>query len=287
MRFKSIYFLLISILLLCIHSNSFAVSVIEVDQAKIRLSIVPGSAKAGSIKLNNPTSEPKHIKTYLQDWSYLPAFDGTKEFKPAGATALSAAGWISFAPNDFTISPFGKQIINYTVKVPQDAKGGHYSVMFFENYISDQNPPKEGVNVGVSIRIASLFYIEPEGTIIKDVGIEDLKVKKHEGGFEVAAKLVNRSNADIITKGSFFAMDKNGVVQARGEFNNVYMFGGDAAVLSGVWKESLLPGDYDLVISVDIGAGLTELGLGSGPVITKESKIHIDNEGNIEEGETK
>ena len=288
MKPKCIYFLLMGVFLLCAQRAGFCVAnVIEIDQAKIRLSIATGSAKAGTIKVDNPTNESKHIKVYLEDWQYLPAFDGTKEFKAAGTTDLSCAGWISFVPDDFTIPPYGKQMLNYTVKVPKDAKGGHYAVMFLENYISEQTQPQEGVNVGVSVRIASLFYVEPEGTIVRDAAIEDLKINKLEKEFQITAKLVNKGNTDIISKGNFFLMDKNGIVQARGEFNDLYMFGSNTALLSGSWKESLSEGDYDLVLSVDIGKALEELGLGRGPVITEEYKIHADQDGNIQIGEVK
>ncbi|MCM8796860.1 MAG: hypothetical protein NC923_03155 [Candidatus Omnitrophica bacterium] len=285
MRLRFIYYWVVFIVFTCIYSTSLGNNVIEVDQAKVRLVIAPGKAKAGAIRVYNPTTESRHIKVYLEDWAYLPAFDGTKEFKPAGTTELSCAKWISFVPDDFIIPAFGKQTINYTVRVPQDAKGGHYAVMFFENNLSEQNTPQEGVSVGVAIRIASLFYIEPEGTIIKEAAIQDVKVKKRQGGFEVTAKLVNKGNTDIIAKGNFFAMDKNGIVQARGQFNDIYMFGGNTAVLSGVWKNPLPAGDYDLVLSVDIGGAEEELGLGRGPVVTEENKIHVDSEGNIRVGE--
>ncbi len=260
-----------------------AFGVAQIDQAKVRIMIPPGAAKTGSINVDNPTSEAKFIKAYLEDWAYLPLCDGTKDFKSAGTTGLSAASWISFSPSEFTIPPFGRQVLNYSVKVPNNAQGGHYAVMFFENYMGDPNKVAEGqVNVNVTIRVASLFYIESEGTVRREAKISNFEVKNSKDGvLEISAKLDNIGNVDITTKSTFFILDKKGVVQARGEFNDAYTFPGDSVILTSSWKEPIPAGSYDLVLSVDLGRALEELELGRGPVITKEARLIIGADGNV------
>ena len=276
-----IVFLFLCFILIPLSVQAFGVA--QVDQAKVRLMIPPGSTKTGSINVDNPTAEAKLIKAYLEDWVYLPVCDGTKDFKSAGSTELSAAPWISFFPSEFTIPPFGRQALNYSVKVPNNAQGGHYAVMFFENYMSDPNKATEGqVNVNVAIRVASLFYIEAEGTIRREAKISDFEVKNSEGAkLQVSAKLDNIGNVDISTKSTFFILDKKGAVQARGEFNDVYTFPGDSVILTSSWKEPIPAGSYDLVFSVDLGRALEELELGRGPVITKEVQITIGPDGSV------
>lgn len=265
-------------------SISEAVEVTQIEPAKVRVIVAPGSAKTGTIKIDNPYSEPKNVKVYVEDWVYLPGCDGTKDFRPAGTTDLSAAEWISFSLAEFKVPAFGRQILNYTVRIPSEAKGGHYAVIFFENTLGDQKnvPQAEGVNVNLAVRVASLFYVEPQGTINRQAKIENLKViNKGYGNFSVTVNFINTGNVDITTKGSFSIIDRKGMVYARGEFNDVYTFPQDTAVLVSQCKELIPKGVYDLILTIDTGKALEELGLGRGPVITKEAEIEIDKDGQV------
>lgn len=262
--------------------SSESAEIVKLDQAKVRLIIPPGSSKAGTIKVENFSSETKRVKVYLEDWLYLPACDGTKDFKPAGTTELSAAEWISFVPSELVILPYGKETLSYTVKVPPDAKGGRYAVMFFESALGEnEKMVREGVSVNFAVSVASLFYIEPQGTVDRRVQIGDFKVDKKEDGFYISAKFSNIGNVDITAAGTFFIIDQKGMVYARGEFNNVYTLPGDTTTLIAYWKEPIPKGRYDLVCTIDIGRALEELNLGRGPVITKESKIEIGDYGQV------
>lgn len=262
-------------------SISEAIEVAQIEPAKIRLSILPGNSKTGAIKINNFSQEPKNIKAYLEDWVYLPVCDGTKDFKPAGTLDLSASKWISFLPSEFTVPAYGTKLVNYTVKVPQDAKGGHYAVLFFENYLPEPQKSSEGVSVNVAVRVASLFYIEPKGAINRNTKIEELKLTREENKFQLTAKFSNIGNVDINTKATFFIIDKKGMVYARGEFNEVYTFPQDVATLVSTFKEPLPEGKYDLVLTIDIGRALEQAGLGKVPAISKEAEIEIGENGKV------
>jgi len=269
-------------------SGAQALEVAQIEPAKNRLIIPPGTSKSGSIKIYNLSGEPKKIQVYLEDWVYLPICDGTKDFKPGGTTPLSAAKWITFLPSELTVPAYGRQLVNYTVKVPADAKGGHYAVLFFQNYLQEPQKTSEGVNVNVAVRVASLFYIEPAGTINRKVSIDRLKMERQAGKWNISAKFNNLGNADINTKGTFFLIDQKGMVYARGEFNEVYTFGGDSANLIATWKGAIPDGTYDLVMTIDIGKALEDAGLGRIPALTREATLTIlDNGDTVKIGEFK
>jgi len=269
--------------LLFLPLSAGASGVAQVDQAKVRLIVPPGGTKTGVITLDNPTQETKSIRVYLEDWIYLPSGEGTKDFKSPGTSELSAASWISFSPTEFTLTPFARQVINYTVKVPAEARGGHYAVMFFENYLGNNDKSSaEGVNVNFAIRVASLFYIECEGTIRREVALDDFSVTNtQDNNLQLSLKLTNIGNVDVTAKSTYFILDKSGTVQARGEFNDAYTFPGMSVALNSAWKDKIKEGKYDLILSIDIGCALEELGLGRGPVITKETKIEFGSDGKI------
>ena len=260
--------------------QSQAVGILRAMPAKVRLSIAPGSAKTGTISVENPTDSVKYVKAYLEDWFYLPEADGSKDFKPAGTTELSCANWISFVPAEFNLPPFGKQAINYSVKVPEGANGGHYAILFLENTAPQME--EGGVGLGLAIRMGCLFYIEPEGTIKRTAEFNNLKLeKKHQEPLTINLDFTNTGNVDLTVGGSFNIIDKKGLVLARGEFNDVYTFPAGAAVLTSGWKETIPKGKYDLVLTFNLGKALEEVNMGRGPIIVKEAEIEIGNNGQI------
>lgn len=249
------------------------------DPAKIRLIIAPSDVKTGSINVYNQSPDAKDVKVYLEDWLYLPVCDGTKDFKPAGTTSLSAVGWIDFSPSEFMLPAYGKKVINYAVRVPKGAQGGHYAVLFFENYLGQQKTPAQGVSVNLAVRVASLFYIEPKGSIERKVEISGFKIQKADGKFYATVDLKNSGNVDITSRANFFIIDDKGVAFARGEFNEVYTFPNDSVVMTSSWKEPLPKGKYDFILTMDISKPLREAGLPEAAAITKEAQIEIGEGG--------
>ncbi len=253
---------------------------VRLNPTKVRLIIPPGESRSGVIEVENPSEESFIVKAYLQDWVYTALHNGTKQFLPPGTTFLSCSDWIGISLSEFVIPAYGKQKINYTVKVPVEAEGGHYAVLFFESLLQETKV-KKFTDLSVVIRIGTLFYIEPEGTIKRWAEVKNLTLENRRKDKSLGVKLdfSNTGNVDIICKGTFHLMDKLGMVAARGEFNDVYSLPQDNAKLTAVWKELLSKGKYDLIITADIGKSREEAGLGRGPVITKEVEIEIGDEG--------
>jgi hypothetical protein len=249
------------------------------NQSKIRLSIPAGERSFGEITLENPSDEVKIVHLYLEDWYYQPDGSGAKEFLPANSLPSSACPWITFSPADLILPAFSKQKINYAVSVPVGAKGARFATLFFETSLGKEELSSSGRSAGldVNVRVATLFYVEVKGTVERMASITNLKVKNSGDGpgLEISLDFENTGNTDISTTGSFNIMNSEGLVSARGAFNSVYTLGGGKGVLSGSWGEKLAPGEYDLVITVDLGKALIEAGFEGGPVITKEASVTI------------
>jgi hypothetical protein len=260
---------------------------VRINPTKIRLVIAPGESKSGVIQVENPSEEPLVVKAYLQDWRYTNQCDGTKEFSPAGTTPLSAAGWISISLSDFVIPANGRQNVNYTVKVPDGADGGHYAVLFFESLLGKPDL-NDTAQLGVMVRIGALFYIEPKATIKRLAEIKDFSIKKDQDkNLAINLNLVNSGNVDITSKATFHIIDEQGNVLARGDFNDSYTLPGNTAKLSALWKDGLPKGGFDLVLTFDLGKALDEKEFGRGPVITREAHIEIGTDGEVKSGELK
>lgn len=227
---------------------------IRIDKPKIRLTIAPGSYDGGEVKVENNGNDPASVKVYLEDWVYK-VQDGGKEFIPKGTTPLSCSNWITFYPADFTVPVGGTQMVRYTVTVPQDAKGGYYSVMFFETGGGDMEKLDEQGNtmtVKVLNRLGALFYVEPQGTIQKTAELKNLVISQNLNRLNVSADLINTGNTDIAASGTFDVMDAQGFVYARGAFEDAYTLPKDKATIRSVVNSTnLKAGDYDILITLD------------------------------------
>ena len=226
------------------------------------------------------------MRLYLEDWYYLPGGSGAKEFLPPNSTPTSACPWITFSPADVTVPAFGKQQINYAINVPPGATGARFATLFFETLFSKGTFLDSGRSAGldVNIRVATLFYVEVKGTIERTAKINNLKItpaKEEKESLDIVLDFENTGNTDITTAGSFSLMNNEGLVSARGAFNSVYAFPGGKGTLLGTWKGKIPSGDYNLVITVDLGKALTDAGIGRGPLVTKEATVTIGENNQI------
>lgn len=255
--------------------NAHAADSMRINPTKIRLVIAPGDAKSGTIEVENTFAAPISVKAVLEDWKYSQEHDGTKEFMPPGTHPLSCAKWISVSPVEFDVPSLGTKRVNYTVRVPEGASGGHYAVLFFESLLSQ--PQLHGAAMGVMVRIGAIFYIEPEGTVTRNAEIANLSVKKESQAkpLVVALEFKNTGNSDVTCAGTFHVIDKEGMVLARQDFERIYTLPGDTERVSAAWDEPLAVGVYDLVLTFDLGRAAEEAGTGRGPVISKEAKINV------------
>ena len=253
----------------------FAWAGIRIDKPKIRISVPPGSYESGEIKVENTGKEPITITVYLEDWVYSRQ-DGGKEFMPKGTMPLSCSNWITFYPADFTLPPNGVQIVRYTVNVPEDTKGGHYSVMFFETgggNVETVNEEGNNVVIWVLNRLGALFYVEPGGTIQKTAEIKNLNITEKLNDFIVTADFFNMGNTDITATGTFNVIDDQGFVYARGEFDEVYTLPKDKATLLATAKSvNLKIGTYDMLITLEFQNGGT---------LVKEATFSVSGNGAI------
>jgi len=140
------------------------------------------------------------------------------------------------------------------------------------------------VGLDINVRVATLFYVEVKGTVQRTAKISNLKIqpaKDKKGSLDITLDFENTGNTDITTSGNFSLMNNDGLVSARGEFNSVYTFPGGKGVLLGIWKGKIPAGDYDLVITVDLGKALVDAGIGRGPLVTKEARVTIGENNQI------
>lgn len=269
--------------LLFLSGAAFAASgnIIKLDQAKIRIKAPAGKTAVGQIEIRNPSDEIKKVRVYALDWVYSNEL-GEKEFFVPETKPLSCSKWISFAPAELSLNPSAKEYVQYTVKIPEDVKGSYHSILFFESLMGEaKESPEAMAVVPVSVRVGCLVSVEVEGTVERSAKVENLSITREQESYKIEADLTNTANADITVAGSFNIVDKQGMVFGRGEFDNRYTLPGNKVKVSSQWKGKLAKGTYDLVLTLDLGISLEEVGVGRGPLKVLETDLEVDDNGNV------
>jgi hypothetical protein len=239
-------------------SASLAWAGIRIDKPKVRLTVAPGGHISGEITVENTGKEPIDVRAYLEDWVYNKQ-DGGKEFMPKGTTPMSCANWINFNPTDFKLGVGDETMVRFTVSVPEDAKGNHFAVLFFE--VGGGNMPAvdaSGNNITVKVynRLGALFYVEPEGTSAGKAELKNLNLSQNKNTFTVAADFENKGNTDLAGKGTYNVFDSQGYVFLRGSFDDFYTLPGDKVFLRATTPNANLKvGTYDILITLEYETG--------------------------------
>lgn len=254
-----------SLLTLMLASTADALTV-GTDSPKIRVAVKPGEATTGTIKVNNGGNKPVKVSAYISDWVYKAEGDGNKKFLPPSTTGLSCAKWINLHPTEFELYPDEIRSINYTITVPTEATGGHYAVIFFETDLGVQDV--KGMAVKVKGRVGSLVYVESEGHVNRNAEVSHLNVMppKGENPLKIEVDFINKGNVDVTAKGTFHIIDDQGNIYVRDKLQEMYTLPGDQVKSVTSWTGSLDKGEYDLILTYD---------LGNNQSIIKETKLII------------
>ncbi len=236
-------------LFLFLFSKGFCFN-LRIDTPKIKIKIKPGQTITGVLNVENSSSKQIIVKAYLEDFTYISPYDGTKKFMPPNSLENSCAKWINFSPHEFTLPPFGRKKVSYSINVPSRVEGGYYAVLFFETSLGKLENDLERVNISLLGRIGCLFFIETENKT-KKADIENISFRKNR----IEADFCNEGNVILIAKGNFYVMDEKGIVRNRDKITDIYISPKDKARFSIKLPEKLSPGKYTLIISFDLEDG--------------------------------
>jgi len=235
-----------------------------VDKAKVKLVVSPGQTITDSITVYNSSNRKIWVRVYVEDFNYIPPFDGTKEFLPAGTVKNSCSSWIHFSPQEFQLLPFKGRKVTYSIKVPQDIKGGYYGVLFFEMSPGDIKRGK--IDIKIIQRIGCLFFLEAQNRLKRG------KIKNISGlGRSIQGEFFNAGDVILIPDGSFYVMDREGMAVERGKIKRFYLPPGESKSFTIKLSKKLSYYQlYTMVLTFD---------LGEGDVLVKEIDFEVDKTG--------
>jgi len=238
---------------------------IGVDKPHINIISDPGTTDSGVIQVKNKGEVPISVRVTMADWTYDK--EGERVFKKPGTTFLSCSDWIDIAPKEALVPANGALDFSYNITTPKDAMGGHYAVIFFNASGMEEEDKFKAMGIKLVGRIGTVVYQETRGKTNKIGSVPYFKIIKPKKNEPLLAeyKFKNEGNAFIRFKGTLSIMDKDGTLYGNAESKkDVGTLPGDVREDAIKWFGSLPKGDYDLILTVDMGEGTV-------PVIKQES----------------
>jgi len=266
--FRTLIFLTVSLCFTCslMNAGAFALSA-SIDKPRVEITAPAGTTNSGFINVRNKGQSPISVQATIEDWIYDE--NNKRQFRPPGSTSYSCAEWIFITPQNATIPPGGNLDFNYNIKIPEDAEGGKYAVMFFESS-GVEDPAFEGMGVKLVGRIGSMVYLEIEGRTKKEGSIQSLELTPpHENKpLTLTYTFKNEGNAFIGFKSILNILNKEGVTIGFAESEKGKgTLPGDAREDSIKWFGSITKGKYDVILTVDMGEDV--------PPIVRQETIEI------------
>lgn len=168
----------------------------------------PGGKAEGVMKVINDSNETLTFTATVHDFDVSDT-KGTPNFLPDNTLSAkySAASWMGVTPHTFTIEPHQKQILNYYIQVPSDARpGGHYAGVVFT-----PGSAVNTTNTGASVetKAGTLFYITVNGEIVEQSFISNFlaNVFQEFGPVRLNIQIENKGDVHISPKGKVVVTD--------------------------------------------------------------------------------
>ena len=163
----------------------------------------PGDKAEGITKVINDSDVPLTFNIGVQDYIVVDS-KGTPNLLPPSTlnNKYSAAAWIGVYPSTFTIKPHEKQIINYYIQIPRDAKpGGHYAALVYQPKVDVKTNQTGGV---VSAQIGSLFYVTVKGPVKESSEVSKFFANNFQeyGPIKVLTQIKNNGDLHITPTGN-------------------------------------------------------------------------------------
>ncbi len=178
---------------------------------------------------------------------------------------MSISQWLRFSPQEFTLKPYSRQRVNFSIRPDFEFSSVHCGVLFFETSIGTTYEAGEAINV--LGRIGSLIFIEPENKL-KQADFRSIK-----GGINsLKGDFTDSGNSFLHVKGVFYVMDREGMIYDRGELRELYLLPGDSTEMIIDLSKSTSAGAYTMVITFDMEED---------DVLIKEIDFSLDSSGNV------
>lgn len=229
---------------------------VDIDQLKA------GDFYTDALGISNNSDESQHVVVWAADWRLTA--DGGVDFLRAGSLPdFSCGGWITVNPTEFDLAPLKGARLRYTFRVPNDAaqRGYHCALVV-------QNTPRpseagSGPAMRTQLRLVTTFYATV-GNPVAQPRVESLTIAPEtaKGQSEdapaglrwaVQLTLANAGETNCRGEGTIRVLDASGQTLKTFSLDSSPILPKSERRFSWSLPEKLIPGDYRLQASLDLG----------------------------------
>lgn len=206
----------------------------------------------------NLEDDPLTVSVSLADWEN-DIYGGIK-VRAAGTLPRSLAPCINFSPFDFVLNPGQKQKVNFTVNLPPEEKGPHWTIFLITTSASvtsefeiEENKRiifSTSVAYAVKVRQVDPVTARSEGKIVwADVVVSE----GSETLVEVVADFENTGTTFLKVGGRIEFRDQRGSTVDTMQVRNFTVLPGAKRRIRSNHKKELPPGEYIALVILDFG----------------------------------
>ena len=250
---------------------------ISISPSVIRMMGKPGQSQNATIRVMNNGPSPTQVMVEASDVGNSVDEKGklARQFIPAGTLPFSCAKWVLLRESDFKLQPNEFRDTTFVLSPPADTMGGFSCVVFFRGIPFVENPKggdevQTQTTVQIQPRLGAMVFYEIQGTVKRSAELLDLKSEPPSATtpLKIRYNFKNTGNTDVLISGTFYILDANKALTAKGDLKTMRMFPGEKGADETEWTSSLAPGKYQLVVTFELGPDARE-------VIVKELEFSV------------
>jgi hypothetical protein len=237
------------LLLLACPDPAQAISKLSVGPARLELKLAPGSETTYLLDAVNHGDDTLLVRTSASEFD----LDGAGEAQyPKTPGPRSCSAWFRVNPQTLELPVSATGSIRATVRVPAEAHGTYWCVLFLEDVPPASSRRSSGFVIRMNARIGSIVYID-----VGDVGEPRLKVEslaavpdEEHGGFDATAVVTHAGGGYLRPAGTWELVSEAGEVVATHEVGFPLLPGHDCRAH---WASPAAAGRYRLRLGLDFG----------------------------------
>lgn len=222
--------------------------------AQIVSDFKPGVAFEQELSVANNGSEDVELHVQITDFWYNEKNE--KTFSAPGTSPRSAANWIQFVPEKFTVAAGKSQKMRAIITPPVDARGGYYAVLFVESKpVITNKQTEDGKRVFTNMRLGCLVLLTAKASEAYNVSVNELKLvpPANNQALTLTFVLDNESNTHVFPQARLAILTPDHKLLAKSESEMKRFLPGQKDLMKVEWNGDLNPGDYTAVLSVIYG----------------------------------
>lgn len=224
---------------------------IALAPAQIVESFKPGVPFEYSLTVENKGADTVELHVQVTDFWYNDKNE--KVFSAPGTSPRSAANWIQFVPEKFTVPPGESQKMRAIITPTVDARGGYYAVLFVESKpIASDKHTDDGKRIFTNMRVGCLVLLTAKDSEQYNVTLNHLKFSPPSDNqpLKLSFFVDNESNTHVFPLGRLAIINPDRKLVAKAESPIKRFLPGQKDTMEVDWNGELNAGDYTAVLSL-------------------------------------